>query len=207
MMNRRELLRAVCVASGASLIGGNALAFQSPPPATEIDYTPFSLGDRAFLDEVAEAIVPRTDTPGARDAAVGAYMVAIVSDCYDADARNRFLAGMGEIRRRARTEKGRDFMQLSEAERAELIAALDSEARDHNAKLIDYSQQSIGPGRWQGLPEPSEPWHYFTPFKQLTLLGFFTSREGATEALRYIAVPGRYDGDFPYKKGDRAWAT
>ena len=43
--------------------------------------------------------------------------------------------------------------------------------------------------------------------KQLTLLGFFTSEVGATKALRYLPVPGHYDGNFPYKKGDRAWVT
>jgi len=43
--------------------------------------------------------------------------------------------------------------------------------------------------------------------KELTLLGYFTSEVGATKALRYIAVPGRYDGNVPYKKGDKAWAT
>jgi hypothetical protein len=43
--------------------------------------------------------------------------------------------------------------------------------------------------------------------KQLTILGYFTSETGATKALRYEAVPGKYDGAYPYKKGDKAWAT
>jgi hypothetical protein len=43
--------------------------------------------------------------------------------------------------------------------------------------------------------------------KELTLLGFFTSEVGATQALRYLPVPGKYDGNVPYKKGDKAWAT
>jgi hypothetical protein len=42
--------------------------------------------------------------------------------------------------------------------------------------------------------------------KQLTMLGFFTSEVGAKQALRYVPVPGRYDGCAPYKKGDKAWA-
>jgi hypothetical protein len=42
--------------------------------------------------------------------------------------------------------------------------------------------------------------------KQLTIWGYFTSEPGATKALRYVAVPGKYDGNFPYKKGDKAWA-
>jgi hypothetical protein len=43
--------------------------------------------------------------------------------------------------------------------------------------------------------------------KQLTLLGYFTSEIGATQTLRYVAVPGKYEGCIPYKKGDKAWAT
>jgi hypothetical protein len=48
--------------------------------------------------------------------------------------------------------------------------------------------------------------HYFTMIKELTLTGFFTSEVGATKALRYVAIPGRYEGCVPYTKGDKAWA-
>ena len=48
--------------------------------------------------------------------------------------------------------------------------------------------------------------HYFTMMKQLTLFGFFTSEVGATEVLRYEAVPGSYEGCAPYN-GEPAWAT
>jgi hypothetical protein len=49
--------------------------------------------------------------------------------------------------------------------------------------------------------------HYFTIIKQLVLFSFFSSEVGATKVLRYEAIPGSYDGDLPYKKGDKAWAT
>jgi hypothetical protein len=52
-----------------------------------------------------------------------------------------------------------------------------------------------------------DPNHYFGLMKQLTLLGYFTSEIGATQALRYLAVPGKYEGCIPYNKGDKAWAT
>ncbi|WP_394803568.1 gluconate 2-dehydrogenase subunit 3 family protein [Niabella hibiscisoli] len=42
--------------------------------------------------------------------------------------------------------------------------------------------------------------------RQLTLWGYFSSKEGMTKALRYVETPGRYDGAYPYKKGDKAWA-
>ncbi len=39
--------------------------------------------------------------------------------------------------------------------------------------------------------------------KQLTLLGFFTSKTGMTETLRHVPVPGHYDGACPIKKAIR----
>ena len=47
---------------------------------------------------------------------------------------------------------------------------------------------------------------YILMIKDLTLLGYFTSEVGATEALRFVETPGRYEPCVEYKKGDRAWA-
>ncbi|MEI9911895.1 MAG: gluconate 2-dehydrogenase subunit 3 family protein [Bacteroidota bacterium] len=82
------------------------------------------------------------------------------------------------------------FMDATAEQRASLLISLDKEAKEY-----------------QENKKKEDPSHYFTMMKQLTLLGYFTSKEGATQALRYIAVPGKYNGDLPYKKGDKAWAT
>ena len=39
--------------------------------------------------------------------------------------------------------------------------------------------------------------------KQLTIMGYFTSKEGRTGATNYQPNPGKYQGDVPYKKGDK----
>jgi hypothetical protein len=44
-------------------------------------------------------------------------------------------------------------------------------------------------------------------FKELTLVGYFTSEIGATKALQYAETPGRFDPCVPYTKGERAWAN
>ena len=44
-------------------------------------------------------------------------------------------------------------------------------------------------------------------FKELTVLGYFTSEIGATRALRYDAVPGSYHGCVELLPGQKAWAT
>ena len=84
---------------------------------------------------------------------------------------------------------GNGFMKITPEQRKELLNELDKEQK---AYAKDKKKEA-------------DP-HYFTLMKQLTLLGYFTSEPGATKALRYVPVPGRFDACIPYKKGDKAWA-
>ncbi len=81
-------------------------------------------------------------------------------------------------------------MESSTQDRASLLIKLDGEQKAYTE-----------------TKKPEDPSHYFRMMKELTLLGFFTSEIGSTKALRYIETPGSFDGDVPYKKGDRAWAN
>ncbi|TLM75236.1 gluconate 2-dehydrogenase subunit 3 family protein [Microbulbifer harenosus] len=185
-MNRRELIKMIAAATGAAFVGGNVLLAGCTRREPAEEYL-FSSTDILLLDEVAETIIPRTDTPGAKDAQVGQFMTVMVNDCYTAEDQLVFHRGITQLQDFSRESYGAAFMELTREDRHDLLAQLDREARLHNA----------------GQNGP----HYFTMMKQLTLFGFFTSKVGATEVLRYTAVPGRFDGCIPYTEGDRAWAT
>ncbi|RLK50000.1 gluconate 2-dehydrogenase subunit 3-like protein [Stenotrophomonas rhizophila] len=190
-MDRRELLKMIVAATGAAMIGLPALG-QAQAPAAGAK-SRFSDADVGTLDEIAETILPRTTTPGAKDAGAGAFMATFVSDCYTARQQATFRAGLADIDKRA----GGRFVSLAPQARTELLRALDTEARKQAVEVTET-----------GTAEEGEPMpHYFTMFKQLTIFGFFTSKVGATEVLRYVAVPGRYDGDLAYIPGTPAWGT
>ena len=72
--------------------------------------------------------------------------------------------------------------------------------------MVHYDVQLIGGIVLHETKTAEQPTHYFTMIKQLTLWGYFSSEIGATQALRYVAIPGKYEGCVPYKKGDKAWA-
>ncbi|AHY59907.1 gluconate 2-dehydrogenase subunit 3 family protein [Stenotrophomonas rhizophila] len=190
-MDRRELLKMIVAATGAAMIGLPALV-QGQAPATGMN-TPFSDADVGMLDEIAETILPRTATPGAKDAGAGLFMARFVTDCYTVRQQATFRAGLADIDKRA----GGRFVSLAPQTRTELLRALDAEARKH---AVDVTET--------GTAEEGEPMpHYFTMIKQLAIFGFFTSKVGATDVLRYVAVPGRYDGDLAYVPGTPAWGT
>jgi hypothetical protein len=208
-MERRELLKMIALATGGTLIGGELFFSGCKSTGGTVTFTPETI---AFLDEVAETIIPATSTPGAKAAQVGEFMKVYVTDCYEADDQKVFLEGVNKLNEACNKMHGHDFMKAPAEHRKELLTALDKEAKtvqDQRSKAYaDFEKAERAKGN--NLPimdfkNPVAP-HYFTLMKQLTLLGFFTSKTGATETLRHIQVPGKYDGALPYKKGDKAWA-
>ncbi|MBK1439309.1 gluconate 2-dehydrogenase subunit 3 family protein [Parapedobacter sp. ISTM3] len=189
-MNRREALARVAWIMGGAVVGANLFLEGCTRKATKHVEGLFEPEMVDFLGDVADTILPPTSSPGAKEAGVGAFIPVMVKDCYTANEQKTFVDGLGKLEDAADEKFGRKFQELNATERTELLAAIDKEAKDY-----------------QKSKTAEDPDHYFHLFKQLTLLGFFTSELGATKALRYVQIPGRYDGDYPYKKGDKAWAT
>ena len=186
-MNRRELLKMVAAATGGVVIGGEFfLAGCKNPGAGVGESATFTESDIAFMDEVAETIFPKTSTPGAKDAKVGQYMSVMVTDCYEAKDQQAFRDGMKKINEACDKMHKHGFMKASPEQRKELLISLDKERAEH-----------------QKNKKKEDPNHYFQYFKQLTIMGYFTSKEGREKATNYQPVPGKYVGDVPYKKGDK----
>ncbi len=202
MMNRRDALARVALLMGGAVIGGDYFLTGCSPASSDKqagdtkdkaaanNFKPLNPEQTAYLNEVAETILPTTKTPGAKAANVGAFMGVMVRDCYTPADQQIFVDGMAKLEEASKKQNSKGFLQSTPNERTALLTALDKEQKDYskNKKL-------------------EQPNHYFRMMKELTLLGFFTSEVGATQALRYLPVPGKYDGNVPYKKGDRAWAT
>jgi hypothetical protein len=214
-MERRELLKMIAAATGLAFVGGevwaaglnNLTSSAAAMPGRKL----FSVSDIALLDEIAETILPKTSTPGAKDAGCGAQMAVQITDCYNAKEQGWFVDGLKQLRARSQQDYKLDFMQLSKEQRHQLLVKLDAEAKARNAEIYAAANDSTNARANAAASKTAKAVdntpHYFTLLKQLTLFVFFTSKVGATEVLRYSAIPGKYEGNLPYKKGDRAWAT
>lgn len=201
MMNRRDALARVALLMGGAVIGADYFLTGCSPASSDKDKTQANTANAkpkdilnpeqtAYLNEVGETILPTTKTPGAKAANVGAFMNVMVRDCYTPADQEIFTKGLTELEAASQKMNGKGFLASTPAQRTALLTALDAEQKA-------YAKTKT----------PEQPNHYFRMVKELTMLGFFTSEVGATQALRYLPVPGKYDGNYPYKKGDRAWAT
>jgi hypothetical protein len=206
-MNRRDAISRVALIMGGAVIGAEFfISGCKSTPAQVSDL--FDADHVAFLNEVADTILPTTSSPGAKAANVGGFMAVMVRDCYTPKDQKTFLEGMSKLNDAANKQFSSKFLDLTPKQRTDLLIALDKEQKDFTAlrgKAMEADMLKHKGDNTYKSPELAR--HYFRMIKELTLLGYFTSEIGATKALRYIAVPGRYDGCVPYKKGDKAWAT
>jgi hypothetical protein len=187
-MRRRELLRLIASLTGAAFVSGGA-----PRAAASRDRQPvYSDADIRLLDEVTETILPRTDTPGAKDAGVGAFIARYSAARYEPAHIAILKEGIKKLDSQMRALHEVAFVDASDAQRKSLLVTIDSEAKRYVRTTSDA--------------KPAPPPHYFTLLKQLTLYGFFTSEAGATRVARYRPIPGKYKGCIPYKSGETFWA-
>lgn len=191
-MNRRDLLKMIAAATGMAVVAGDLLAQGLTVSDKVAVEALFSKADISLLDEVAETILPRTDTPGAKDSGAGAQMAAIISNCFDQSQRTLVKDGLLALQALCLHRFKQNFQALTAEQKHQILTELDTEVKT----LLTKAQQN------NVAPQP----HYFTVLKQQSIFAFFTSKVGATEVLRHVAIPGRWDGDYPYKKGDRAWS-
>jgi hypothetical protein len=188
LLTRREALRRVsAMLGGAALIGQSAWLAGCVVPRSPS--APFTAAEVALLDEVAETILPETSTPGAKAAGVGPFIALMVADTYDPREQRIFRDGMVMLEQECHAQHGVGFMAASAAQRLALLERLDREQLEYMRRQTDDTRP-----------------HYFRMMKELTLLGYFTSEIGYTQAMRYVETPGRFDPCITYTPGDKAWA-
>ena len=185
-MDRREAVQYISILLGGAMVGGNAFLTGCNTTGNKKN---FSADDIAYLDEIANTILPDTSTPGAKAAKVGTFMTVMVNECYEEKDQKIFHEGMDKLNDLSKKTYDASFMKLNEQQRHDLLVNLDKEQKEYMKNK-----------------KAEEPSHYFRMMKELTLLGYFTSEIGCTKARRYVETPGRFEGCIPYKKGDKAFA-
>lgn len=182
-MERRKALKLTATVLGGSIIG--AQAFLSGCAAPKERANLLTEADVPLLNEISETILPHSaQSPGAKAAQVGAFMKTMVNNCYTAEETALFIKGLESIDTAANEAYDERFLDLTAAQRHELLSTFIVEAT-----------------KSKGANTP----HFFTMMKELTILGYFTSEQGATKALRYNPIPGRFEGCIAYN-GETAWA-
>jgi len=197
-MNRREALRQVAWLMGGAVSAPALLGLLNGCTAKQpvAGWKPVFLSEEqgAIVAEIAEIMIPRTDTPGAKDVGIPSFIDAMLKDAYPKEDQDRFLAGLKEFEAQARAQHDDAFVKLDPKQRSALVQAANDAAVAAERENTDDS--------------PFErPFVLMT--KELSLLGYFTSQAGATQVLQYNPVPGPYRGcvELSQAGNGKTWAV
>ena len=198
-VDRREALRRTALLLGGALssttIAGVLAGAGSPVVAHAAGVQPrvLTAEQSELVATVAEHIIPSTDTAGARAAGVHGFIDTMLAECYTAGERQRFLAGLADLDARARSASGATFVRSTPGQQRAVIETLDRDAFPRASSRAAAA----------GNPATT----FFRTFKELTVVGYYTSQIGATRELKYDRVPGRFEGCVPFKTIGRAWSV
>jgi gluconate 2-dehydrogenase gamma chain len=179
MIRRRELLKRAAWVLGGAISAPAALAILQGCSAKDepeaADWQPkFFKGDEAkVLTAIADIIIPHTDSSGALDAGVPAFIDSVMAAVYAPDAQQRFRAGCAEFA--ATKSNGKAFLE---------------QGRDAQTATVKQSLEAA-------IAADAQPRPFILMARELTLLGFYTSKPGITENMEYQAVPTAYHGCVP----------
>lgn len=193
-MDRRDALKNVALLMGGALTA-STLSVMMEGCTHQLRTgkgTVFSDEEKKMVGLMADIIIPRTDTPGAADAGVPEFIVMMMQECYPDKDQQEFHDGLAAFDQFCRKQYGGAFLELSPDKQLEAVTALDKQVLSKQSSDEEKEAHNFG---------------FYRKLKELTLLGFFTSEPGATKTLRFVQVPGRYDGCVPYHTGEKAWAT
>ncbi|MEH6593050.1 MAG: gluconate 2-dehydrogenase subunit 3 family protein [Halioglobus sp.] len=185
-MNRRELLQKAGIMLGAtvSLPVSRAVLAGVQAAATSPSDSGLSTGSLETVTAVSARIIPATDTPGAIEAKVPAFVDLIYRDWYTPAEQTLFVTAERAFQTLSQKQYQRDFKDCSSEQQDEFLGWCESHSKD----------------------ETSPEGFYFKTMKELTVLGYYTSEIGAKQELTYNPVPMRYKGDYLFSDVGKQWS-
>ena len=140
---------------------------QATTPTTNAVAFSLTATQQKIVAEVAEMIIPKTNTVGAKDVGVPAFVEMMLKDCYLPPDHQRFLEGLTSLEQMK-------FLELNEAERRGALKMMEQQTKEQ-------------------MKTPSKTVPFWRLMKELTLLGYFTSEAGIKASFEYVQIPGKLE--------------
>lgn len=176
-MNRRKAIQQTAFLLGGAVSASVIAGVMSGCRAEKVvNWQPqFFDKEQAFLvGELAETILPETDTPGAKALGVPEFIDIMVKDCFKAKEQEQFKKGLMTINEQCQAATNSSFLDCSAEERQQFLAA--------NEKKGIQKQNESGEKA------------FITTLKELVLTGYFTSEYAITELMNYNPLPTKFEG-------------
>jgi hypothetical protein len=187
-MNRREALKQSGMILGYTLSASTlSQLWTSCKSAPELDWQPqfFTVEQAQTVAALAEAILPRTDTPGAKDLQVDRFIDGMVKTIFSEKDQQDFLKGIEGFEAECRKATGSTFSELP--------------SEKQEAYLLEQEKKSgkVNHAIWGETIGDIKPLSFYRKFKAMVISAYFSTEEIGENHLTYEPVPGELKGCMP----------
>jgi hypothetical protein len=190
-MNRKTAIKSIVAIVTLGGASGVLYKFLTPDETVALSDLPKK---KALIAELAETIIPRTDTPGAKDAQVEDYIIKMITKNTDPKMQRSFLAGLGSLEQYTFDTYKKPFTDCTTGQKNAVLKHFEHKAT--------YSIQILNKVNRKLFGSP-----FFFHLRYLTVEGYCTSMVGATQGLAYDPIPVTFEACIPLQKNQLAWAT
>jgi hypothetical protein len=187
MFNRREAVSRIAMMVGGAFTSPTLFAMEVKESGKFLKADVFSMTDvqRQVVAAVAEHIIPKTNTAGAIDAGVPAFIELMLKDCYKAPEHASFLKGVNDLIKAK-------FLSQNQEGQVAVLTLLESNTKD---LMRSYQQRrmKVGDNVDKETLEGANGVPFWRLIKELTLLGYYTSEKGIEASFVYQPVPGKFE--------------
>jgi len=152
------------------------------------------LSYKVLITDLAETIIPKTDTPGAKEAGVENYIINVLTNCTGRIEQNKFLNGLADLEEYTQDNFGKTFKNCTAADKVSILSYFENKDKYSVAILNKVNNKFLGRS-------------FFTQLKNLTIEGYCTSQIGATQGLAYDFIPSTFQSCIPLTAHQKSWAT
>lgn len=196
-MDRRKALKSAGVLAGASLAMPSLMSLlQACKNTPRLEWQPlfFTEQEARLVGSLADAILPRTDTPGALDVKADLFIDTLLAKAYPPQGQELFRADLARFEADCQAAHGARFADLDESDRQAVLTRAEQESGTFNRGVWGTAvgeQKSVG---------------FYRSFKSLAIWAYFSSEEMGENVLRYDPIPGAYRGCIPLSEVGNRWS-
>jgi len=172
-MERRLVIKQVLIMAGGLALLPSCLR-EEGKSTIKLQHLDVSIEQENLLADIAETIIPRTKTPGAKELKLHLFVLKMLDDCYEEADQKLFMSGLSAFKEKTYDQFSKSFQKLSVHQREGLLTKLEKDPS----------------------PELSA---FYKITKDKTIDGYLNSKYVMTNLIIYELVPGRYNGYFPVK--------
>lgn len=169
-MKRRSVIKNLLIIAGGIAILPSC-SEKSGGASIQLNHLDISADDEKLLAEIAETMLPRTDTSGAKDLNLHLFVLKMVDDCHSSADQQQFVSGLGKINSLCKERFKQSFVEATAEQKLQLLEEI------HATDDIDKDLRTL-----------------YDITKRRTIQGFLNSKYVMTDLKQYELIPGRYNG-------------